>query len=80
VRKGKGRGDIFLLDNSSNDEYCRKQNPDIDDLVKNLKMRFPVIPAEAGIQYSQTVTNNLDSGFHRDDGFVKSSRCQARKN
>jgi len=25
-------------------------------------MRFPVIPAEAGMTYSQTVTNTLDSG------------------
>jgi hypothetical protein len=28
---------------------------------------FPVIPAEAGIQYFQTFKNRLDPGFHRGD-------------
>jgi hypothetical protein len=28
---------------------------------------FPVIPAEAGIQYFQTVKDFLDPGFHRGD-------------
>jgi hypothetical protein len=35
-----------------------------DDLVKSLKLRFPVIPAKAGIQLSQDV---LDPGFRRGD-------------
>jgi hypothetical protein len=30
-------------------------------------MRFPVIPAEAGIQYFQRLISTLDSGFHRSD-------------
>ena len=28
---------------------------------------FPVIPAEAGIQYFQAFKNSLDPGFHRGD-------------
>ena len=36
----------------------------VDGLVKSPKMRFPVIPAEAGIQLFQYV---LDPGFRRGD-------------
>jgi hypothetical protein len=43
----------------------------IDDLVKSLKMRLPVIPAKAGIQYFQRLINTLDSSFHRSDNFLR---------
>ena len=42
-----------------------------DDLVKSLKIPFPVIPAKAGIQFFQIVINSLDSGFHRSDNFLR---------
>jgi hypothetical protein len=35
----------------------------LDRLAKNLKMSFPVIPAEAGIRYFQEFITALDSGF-----------------
>jgi len=34
----------------------------IGDLAKSLKVRFPIIPAKAGIQCFRMVTNDLDSG------------------
>jgi len=34
-----------------------------DGFVKSLRIRFSVIPAEAGIQFFQIVTNLLDSSF-----------------
>ena len=37
---------------------------------KNLKMRYSVIPAEAGIQFFQIVIYFLDSGLHRSDDFL----------
>jgi len=43
----------------------------IDDLVKSLKRRIPVIPAKAGIQLFQILKNSLDSGFHRSDDFLR---------
>jgi hypothetical protein len=49
-----------------------------DELVKSQKVRFPVIPANpgsgpgfAGIQLFQTLKNSLDSGFHRNDDFLR---------
>ena len=42
-----------------------------DDFVKSRKTPFFVIPAEAGIQSFQMVTDGLDSGFHRSDGFLR---------
>ena len=47
----------------------------IDDFVKSRKTPFFVIPAEAGIQSFQTVTDGLDSGFHRSDGFLRVHQC-----
>ncbi len=43
----------------------------IDELVKSRKLPFSVIPAKAGIQSFQSVTENLDSGFHRSDDFLR---------
>jgi hypothetical protein len=43
----------------------------IDELVKSRKLPFSVIPAKAGIQSFQSVTENLDSGFHRSDAFLR---------
>ena len=42
-----------------------------DDLVKSLEIRFSVIPAEAGIQCCRMFINDLDSGFHRSDDFLR---------
>ncbi len=43
----------------------------LDELVKSRKTLFFVIPAKAGIQLFQLVTEFLDSGFHRSDDFVR---------
>jgi len=43
----------------------------VDELVKSRKIPFPVIPAKAGIQSFQAVTDYLDSGFHRSDDFLR---------
>jgi len=42
-----------------------------DDLVKSLKRRISVIPAKAGIQLFQILKKSLDSGFHRNDDFLR---------
>ncbi len=42
-----------------------------DDIVKSRKTPFFVIPAKAGIQFFQLVTEFLDSGFHRSDDFLR---------
>jgi len=42
----------------------------VDELVKSRKTPFFVIPAKAGIQFFQLVTEFLDSGFHRSDDFL----------
>ena len=54
------------------------QETKIDDLVKSLKMQFPVIPASpglspglAGIRSFQKLITTLDSGFHRSDDFFR---------
>jgi len=43
----------------------------VDGFVKSRKTSFFVIPAEAGIQSFQMVTDDLDSGFHRSDEFLR---------
>jgi hypothetical protein len=43
----------------------------VDELVKSRKTPFCVIPAKAGIQFFQLVTEFLDSGFHRSDDFLR---------
>jgi hypothetical protein len=43
----------------------------IDGLVKSRKSPFSVIPAKAGIQSFQPVKEELDSGFHRSDDFLR---------
>jgi len=43
----------------------------IDGFVKSQKTPFTVIPAKAGIQFFQLVTEFLDSGFHRSDDFLR---------
>jgi len=43
----------------------------IDGFVKSRKTPFFVIPAEAGIQPFQMVTDGLGSGFHRSDDFLR---------
>ena len=40
----------------------------IDDFVKSRKTPFFVIPAEAGIQSFQMVTDGLDSGYRIESG------------
>ena len=42
-----------------------------DNFVKSRKTPFFVIPAQAGIQSFQMVSDGLDSGFHRSDGFLR---------
>jgi hypothetical protein len=42
-----------------------------DGIIKSQKVRFPVIPAKAGIQLFQILKNSLDSGFHRSDDFLR---------
>jgi hypothetical protein len=49
----------------------KKEIRGFDDLVKSQKLRFPVLPAEAGIQFFQIRTTVLDSGFHRSDDFLR---------
>ena len=43
----------------------------IDELVISRKTPFFVIPAKAGTQSFQLVTELLDSGFHRSDDFLQ---------
>jgi len=43
----------------------------VDELVKSRKTPFLVIPAKAGIQFFQLVTEFMDSGFHRSDDFLR---------
>jgi hypothetical protein len=43
----------------------------IDEIVKSRKTPFFVIPAKAGIQFFQLVTEFLDSGFHWSDDFLR---------
>jgi len=50
---------------------CRISTYNYDDFVKSRKTPFFVIPAEAGIQSFQVVTDGLDSGFHRSDDFLR---------
>jgi len=45
--------------------------PKVDGFVKSQKTPFPVIPAEAGIQFFQLVTAFLDPGFRRGDDFLR---------
>jgi hypothetical protein len=47
------------------------QTSKFDELVKSLKTPFFVIPAKAGIQFFQLVTEFLGSGFHRSDDFLR---------
>ena len=53
-------------------EYLsRVSNFKFDGFVKSRKNTFPIIPAKAGIQSIQALTNPLDSGFHRSDDFLR---------
>ncbi len=38
---------------------------------KKPEILYSVIPAKAGIQFFQIITNFLDSGFHRSDDFLR---------
>jgi len=51
-----------------------------DDLAKSLKMCFPVIPAEAGIQdpVFKKIANNLNSGFDRSETFYETIKSALR--
>ena len=61
-----------IWESVASDIYAKlSQESIIDDLVKSLKIRFSVIPAEAGIQCFPMVINDLDSGFHRSDDFLR---------
>jgi hypothetical protein len=42
-----------------------------DGVAKSRKTVFLVIPAKAGIQVLRTLTEDLDPGFHRGDGFLR---------
>jgi len=56
---------------SSDWQSSSKKVATFDELVKSQKVRFPVIPAKAGIQLFQILKNSLDSGFHRSDDFLR---------
>jgi hypothetical protein len=44
-----------------------------------MKIRFSVIPAEAGIQCFRIVINYLDSGFPRSDDFLRNhQKCKVK--
>jgi hypothetical protein len=43
----------------------------IDRFKSSGQLPFSVIPAKAGIQSFQSVTEDLDSGFHRSDDFLR---------
>ena len=71
-----------LFDALENLSYTDEDSPQIpktcgiwgskkDALVKSRKSSFSVIPAKAGIQSFQPVTECLDSGFHRSDDFLR---------
>ena len=62
--------DHFLL-------FCERNN--VDEIVKSRKTPFFVIPAKAGIQFFQLVTEFLDSGFHRSDDFLRNHQCCFRQ-
>jgi hypothetical protein len=47
----------------------------VDEPVKSLKTLCSVIPAKAGFQYLQAVTNCLDSGFRRSDDLLRYRHC-----
>jgi hypothetical protein len=51
----------------------------VDELVKSRKKPLFVIPAEAGIQYFQRVTKNLDPVFQRGDDFLRVHHVLAQK-
>jgi len=51
----------------------------LDGLVKSQKTSFSVIPAKAGIQFIQLVTEFLDSGFHRSDDFLRNHKTLFHK-
>jgi hypothetical protein len=51
-----------------------------DELVKSRKTPFFVIPAKAGIQFFQLVTEFLDSGFHRSDDFLRNHQFSSVHN
>jgi hypothetical protein len=44
-----------------------------------MKIRFSVIPAEAGFQYFQMVIKHLDSVFHRSDDSLPDLLLYLRK-
>ena len=50
--------------------YLKIGHSVFDELVKSQESQFSVIPAKAGIQSFQPVTESLDSGFHRSDDFL----------
>jgi hypothetical protein len=43
----------------------------VDELAKSQKAGFSVIPAKDGIQFFPPVMSSLDSGFHRNDDFLR---------
>jgi hypothetical protein len=43
----------------------------LDELAESRKSFFSVIPANAGIQPFQPIKEELDSGFHRSDDFLR---------
>jgi hypothetical protein len=49
IRRGRINR-IFTAENAEVAEKFKDQN-NFDDLVRSLKIRFPVIPAKAGIQF-----------------------------
>ncbi len=59
---------IGIITKKSQQKY---RNFKLDELAKSHKIPFFVIPAEAGIQSFQSVAEQLDSGFHRSDDFLR---------
>jgi hypothetical protein len=51
----------------------------LDDIVKSQETPFLVIPAEAGIQFFQLITEFLDSGFHRSDDLLQIHQSSVNK-
>ena len=61
----------FLLKQMERSDSLTLVHFKLDELVKSRKTPFFVIPAKAGIQLFQLVTEFLDSGFHRSDDFLR---------
>ena len=62
------------------EKFFRLLTANFDAFVKSQEFAFSVIPAKAGIQSFQLVTECLDSGFHRSDDFLRDRQFSLRNN